>query len=91
MARRELRHRLSKFLLSSEEGGGERADRELQATADTVANNLGLVNHSRIEPFHNVFQVAGGSGALQWRLFMSHWRDPSSTILRLRFCEVSEF
>lgn len=43
------------------QGGGERAERELQAIADTVANNLGLVNHGRIEPFHNVFQFEGSS------------------------------
>ena len=43
------------------QGVGERAERELQTIADTVANNLGLVNHGRIEPFHNVFQFEGNS------------------------------
>ena len=43
------------------QGGGKRAERELQTIADSVANNLGLVNHGRIEPFHNVFQFEGSS------------------------------
>ena len=43
------------------QGEGERSKRELQAIADSVANNLGLVNHGRIEPFHNVFEFEGSS------------------------------
>ena len=43
------------------QGEGKRAERELQTIADSVANNLGLVNHGRIEPFHNVFQFEGSS------------------------------
>ena len=43
------------------QGGGERSEHELQAIADSVADTLGLVNHGRIGPFHNVFEFEGSS------------------------------